>query len=424
MNPILASKYNIPDVEARVYLDGKIYIYGSMDRINNDYYCSNEYQVFYSRDLLRWESKGVSFSSLYLKCPTKQHLYAPDCIYKDGIYYLMYCLEDGSEGYAISTDPCGPFEDQGIIEGITGIDPSILVDDDNVYYFWGQMSLKGAKLNLQTGELDMSTFVDGILTQESDGFHEGSSIRKIGNKYYMVFADISRGRPTCLGYAISDAPLGPYEKKGIIIDNTGCDPSTWNNHGSIQEIGGKFYVFYHRATNNSEFSRRVCIEPITIDEDGLIKEVEMTSQGVEGPLPATRYLSASAFCQLSGTCYLTSFVSSEQCYEYLFNIHNGDCGIIKYIVFDETISEVTVWAANVDLPSEVVITLDKPDGEKIACVAVEKTGGNFAYQMFTSKLSQTVSGEHAVCVTFIGNKSRLMNFKGIQFHAGNKALIQ
>ena len=29
---------------------------------------------------------------------------------------------------------------------------------------------------------------------------------------------------------------GPYEYRGTIIDNTGVDPSTWNNHGSIIRI--------------------------------------------------------------------------------------------------------------------------------------------------------------------------------------------
>ncbi|MFQ9395775.1 MAG: family 43 glycosylhydrolase [Lachnospiraceae bacterium] len=135
------------------------------------------------------------------------------------------------------------------------------------------------------------------MTQDEDGFHEGSSIRKINGKYYMVYADISRGRPTCLGYAISDNPLGPYEKKGIIIDNNGCDPSSWNDHGSIQKIGEDYYVFYHRSTHNSVYSRRVCAEKIQINEDGTIDEVEMTTQGAESHIPETRVLTASAFAR-------------------------------------------------------------------------------------------------------------------------------
>ena len=188
-----------------------------------------------------------------------------------------------------------------IIEKALGIDPSVLVDDDGeVYYFWGQVNLKGAKLKENMVEIDSDTFQDKILTEKVEGFHEGSSIRKIHGLYYLVYADISRGKATCLGYAISKSPLGPYEKKGIIIDNIGCDPETWNNHGSIQEINGKYYVFYHRSTHHSRYNRRVCIEPIQISDDGTINEVEMTSQGVEGPIDCRRKLNASAFCILGG----------------------------------------------------------------------------------------------------------------------------
>lgn len=125
----------------------------------------------------------------------------------------MYCLADGAEGIAESESPLGPFTDRGIIKEAHGIDPSALVEKDKVYYFWGQMGLHGAELDLETGKIREETHKTNLLTQDEDGFHEGSSIRKINGKYYMVYADISRGRPTCLGYAISDNPLGPYEKK-------------------------------------------------------------------------------------------------------------------------------------------------------------------------------------------------------------------
>ena len=106
-------------------------------------------------------------------------------------------------------------------------------DDGQVYYFWGQGSLRGGKLSEDLSEVIPETMVKGILTEDRDGFHEGISIRKRNGIYYLVYADSSRGRPTCLGYAMSDKPLGPYTKKGIIIDNTGCDPASWNNHGSV-----------------------------------------------------------------------------------------------------------------------------------------------------------------------------------------------
>ena len=61
MNPLLSSQYYIPDVEARVDQDGTIYLYGSKDIVNDDDYCSNEYQVFYSKDMVHWEAGGDQF---------------------------------------------------------------------------------------------------------------------------------------------------------------------------------------------------------------------------------------------------------------------------------------------------------------------------------------------------------------------------
>ena len=63
MNPLLPSQYYIPDVEARVDQDGTIYLYGSKDIVNDDDYCSNEYQVFYSKDMIHWKERDISFST-------------------------------------------------------------------------------------------------------------------------------------------------------------------------------------------------------------------------------------------------------------------------------------------------------------------------------------------------------------------------
>lgn len=77
MNPLLSSQYYIPDVEARVDQDGTIYLYGSKDIVNDDDYCSNEYQVFYSKDMVHWEAGAISFSTEQMQEKTDIRLYAP-----------------------------------------------------------------------------------------------------------------------------------------------------------------------------------------------------------------------------------------------------------------------------------------------------------------------------------------------------------
>ena len=71
-------------------------------------------------------------------------------------------------------------------------------------------------------------------------------------------------------------------------------------HGGIENINGQWYVFYHRCTNNSDYSRQACAEPITILPDGTIPQVEITTQGLSGrPIPAAGSFPAAICCNLT-----------------------------------------------------------------------------------------------------------------------------
>ncbi len=146
-------------------------------------------------------------------------LYAPDCVYRDGRYYLFFCLADNSEGVAESLHPAGPFTHAAPVAGAHGdaIDPAALVDEDGqVYYYWGQFHLRGARLRPDLKGIEPGSLHSDLLTEAAHGFHEGASIRKHGGLYYLVYTDISRGRATCLAYATSRSALGPFEKGGIL----------------------------------------------------------------------------------------------------------------------------------------------------------------------------------------------------------------
>ena len=129
-------------------------------------------------------------------------------------------------------------------------------------------------------------------------------MRKIGDTYYYVYADMERGKPTSLGYSTGKSPLGPFTYRGIIIDNDGCDPASWNNHGSIECVNGQWYVFYHRCSRGAQQHRRLCIEPITVNPDGTIDEVKMTSQGAGAPFAPGETIYGYQACGLKGTVYI------------------------------------------------------------------------------------------------------------------------
>jgi hypothetical protein len=130
---------------------------------------------------------------------------------------------------------------------------------------------------------------------------------------------------------------GPFTKRGIIIDNSGCDPETWNNHGSIASFNGQWYVFYHRSSQASRYNRRVCVEPIHFNADDSIDEVEMTTQGSGKPLPAERPIAAWRACLLHGQVRTAAEGPTESdpaVRECLTLIHPGDWAAFKYVDFD------------------------------------------------------------------------------------------
>ena len=245
----------------------------------------------------------------------------------------------------MADSPVGPFSQAEPIVGADGdsIDPSIFVDDDGTpYYFWGQFSLRGGQLAEDMKTLIPETVKKDIVTEWEHGFHEGASIRKRGGKYYMVYSDIARGKATCLSYAMADHPLGPYKKCGVIVDNMYCDPSTWNDHGSICEFKGQWYVFYHRSSENGVTCRRVCAEPIFFDENGHIREVEMTSSGVEHALDPFDGIPARAACRMLGNCYVTLKGEREVLVKHQGGHWMTDWAEYKYLDFAEGASSLTV----------------------------------------------------------------------------------
>ena len=335
-NPLLGSKCFIPDVEAHVWEDGRIYLYGSFDFQGGDDYCSDLYHVYSSDNLKDWVDHGVSFSLNHTSWAQNcKALYAPDCAYRNGTYYLYYCVPDGRCGVATSDKPYGPFKDVGVIEGVLGIDPAVFIDEDGqAYLYWGQFDkVRVAKLKNNMVEIDKSSAVQPLSVAEHE-FHEGSSVKKINGKYYYIFTDTHRhgGKATSLGYAVSDNPMTGFKYGGIIIDNFGCDPESWNNHGSIECFNGQWYVFYHRSTHGSKYSRHVCVEPIFFDENGNIKEVTQTTNGVGDSLLANSIIPASVACEFSGNVRIAG-VSDARQNLVLADIKNKDTAIYRYLNF-------------------------------------------------------------------------------------------
>lgn len=406
MNPVLPKEIFMPDGEARKMPDGRLYIYGSLDHSGDTEFCSTRYLGFSTDDMVHWENHGVIFEASTKKTDAGLQrdvtLGAPDCIYYNGTYYLYYCTYGDGERVAVASKPYGPFRDIGAVKPADGdsIDPAVLVDDDgSVYYFWGQFHLRGAKLKPDMKTIEEGTLQLNILNEQQHGFHEGASIRKYNKKYYLTYTDITRGRATCLSYAVGEHPLGPYEKKGVIIDNIGCDPQSWNNHGSIEQFGERWYVFYHRSSQNSIYNRRMCVEPITFEKDGCIKEVEMTSAGVEQILDAEEKIDASVACRIKKALPFNHIepMRIEPKHgngEVIAYTGDGDWAEYKYIDFKDGMSKFTVSAA---CPKKSSLELMVENGRIIGTCKINDTGGWNNYQNFNC-LIQQIKGIHTLWI--------------------------
>ena len=350
-NPILPPSCHMPDCEARV-MGGRLFLYGSWDKGREDW-CSEIYHTA-CLDGDRFCVGPASFRSSQVPWAEQgERLYAPDCVERDGRYYLYFCMAGGSEGVAVADRPEGPFRDPVRLP-VSGIDPAVLVDDDGqAYYFWGQFSACGAKLKRDMRTLETDSIVRGIVTEKDHFFHEGFSIRRHGGLYYAVYADISGGRPTALGYATATRPLGPYTYRGVIIDNVGCDPESWNNHGSIALWQGQWYVFYHRSSQRSKMMRRVCMEPIRFLEDGSIERVRMTSTGGGRDFDMGEEMEAFRACEMrGGLCLLPETESGAEAGATLAGgIGDGDEMVFRYL----RLSEAARVVANLRMEGEAEV---------------------------------------------------------------------
>ncbi len=332
-NPYLSEGSYFPDGEPHVFGDC-VYVYASHDKCGSPRYCPGDYMVWSApvNDLTDWSNQGVSYkrrgkhNALGFRC-----MWAPDCVKgADGRYYLYYCFDFNNKiCVAVSEHPDRNFTYYGIVRHKDGkpygkgkkdimcFDPAVFRDDDGrVFLYSGYSANEDLRKMLRTRgikncdgtgnqvlelEGDMLTvkgepkmLIPGYKNSKGTGFeghemYEASSMRKFNGKYYFVYSTRLSHE---LSYAISDKPDGGFQYGGAIISNgdigyQGISEKQalnyWGNvHGSIECINGKYYVFYHRQTNRNEQTRQACAEEIEMLPDGSIKQVEMTSCGLNG----------------------------------------------------------------------------------------------------------------------------------------------
>ena len=309
-NPIITGQFTA-DPTARVF-EGKIYMYPSHDipsvithHDGSAWFSMPDYHVFSSEDLASWTDHGVILRQEDVPWgkPDAYAMWAPDCVQKDGKYYFYFPDAPAAGwgfgiGVAVSDNPEGPFTpQQKPIEGVVGIDPCVMIDDDGkAYIYWSGMGLRGCRLADNMLELEGEQVrLDEPLPE---GFKEGPFAFKRNGRYYLTYPWV-RKDTEALAYAMSDNPLGPFEYKGIIMKEspTGC----WTNHHSLVEYKGEWYLFYHHNDYSPHFdkNRSARIDRVFFNDDGTIQEVVPTLRGV-GPVKARSKVHIDRYSSIEG----------------------------------------------------------------------------------------------------------------------------
>lgn len=397
----------------------------------------------------------------------------------DGRYYLYYCAMGpntknfGPMSVAVSEKPEGPFEYLGDIRYADGTpvlkyltnDPAVINDNGRIwlYYGWGlardfrskmlsplynfvQSKLfarpiseiketKPSILSCAVVELcdDMMTVkgepravLDSKTTAPKDSelynhaFYEAPSIRKIGDTYYLVY---SSGENNELCYATSKYPDRGFEYRGVIISNSDIGYNgnkkkkapAGTIHGGIECINGKWYVFYHRCTNNTDFSRQACAEPIEILPDGSIPQVEITSQGIGHPIKAEGKIEAARCCNLItkkpvrlgvGKAQKRTRIDDDGKDIFVADIEDGTELGYKYLSFTN-VKKISLTCRGREAVIEIFI-----NDERQKCGEV-KTEATTDWQSFFAN-ADIPDGTHALYLKIRGKGKRDM--KEIQFN--------
>ena len=389
-NPYLPNWEYIPDGEPYVFGD-RVYVYGSHDQFNGYVFCQGDYVCWSApvNDLGNWRYEGVTYKKTQdpVNFRGNMVLYAPDVtVGPDGRYYLYYVLDKvGIVSVAVCDTPAGKYEFYGYVHYADGtrlgeregdepqFDPGVLTEGDTTYLFTGfcgrgDKSRHGSQLTVLAPDMltivkEPRIVVPGSCYSEGTGFEghaffEASSIRKFDGKYYFIYSSEVMHE---LCYATSDSPEGPFAYGGVIVSNSDFHIGTYkdaetpaaygaNNHGSLIEIAGKRYIFYHRQTNATWYSRQGCAEEVKFAADGSIAQAEITSCGLNGgPLRDTEELPAHIACNLFDTeitqpmHWLVGIGNQPRITQdgrdgdknpsYVANIHEGTTIGFKYIAF-------------------------------------------------------------------------------------------
>lgn len=286
------------------YADPEAVVFNNTYWVYPTYSAPYEKQVFMdafsSTDLVNWKKHERIIDTSSIKW-ARRALWAPAAVKKGNQYFLFFAANDiqnndeyGGIGVAVSDKPEGPFKDylgkpliSQFYNGAQPIDQFVFQDKDGSWYIYygGWRHCNVAKLNDDfTGFVP---FEDGTIYREvtPEGYVEGPFMFIKDNKYYFMWSEGGwTGPDYSVAYAISDSPFGPFKREEKILQQDPKIARGAGHHSVIQSpVSKKWYIVYHRRplTETDGNSRETSIDEMFFDENGKIRPVKITFEGVK-----------------------------------------------------------------------------------------------------------------------------------------------
>ncbi|GAB3907144.1 glycoside hydrolase family 43 protein [Mucilaginibacter boryungensis] len=250
--------------------------------------------AFSSKDLQTWEKHPRVLDTSNVKW-AKRAVWAPAVLKKGGKYYLFFGANDvhqgevGGIGVAVANKPDGPYKDllgkpliNEIVNGAQPIDQFVFKDKDGSYYMyyggWGHCNV----VRLKDDFSGLKPFADGTMYKEitPNGYVEGPYMFRKNDHYYFMWSEGGWTGPDYkVAYAVSDSPLGPFQRVATVLEQDPAVATGAGHHSVIHsESDDKYYIVYHRRPLGEAAAnhRVVCIDEMQFDKEGHILPVKMT----------------------------------------------------------------------------------------------------------------------------------------------------
>lgn len=443
--------------------NGRLYMFCSHDTYvpERGYgYYMNDITCISTNDLKNWTDHGEVFSSGDCKWGAN-NTWAPCVVVRNGKFYMYYGDGGGGGiGVAVSDNPIGPYKDTldkplvsystpGVINydannrqikpsagqrgalkdsenwGMWCFDPCVFVDDDGMtYMYFGGANPENSRIIKLKQNM---TEIDGdAVKANTPGFFEASCMHKYKGKYYYSYSGYYFNSPGNIEYVMSNKPMTGFSKPSVVMKNPPVNDGN-NHHHCIFTYKGEWYMAYHNREvayqNNEsdlrsrEYMRSVCLDRLYYNNDGTIKEVIATKDG----LPQLQYVNPfdvnEAETMAQGQ-YIKTCAAKESTFGNRTVVPLKDNAYIKVRGVDFGNQGVSELSAKVYVMGEgmgtIEVRLESPTGLLISSLSVNSAFNANGWHDISSNV-KNIRGIYDVYFVFRGNTNGTFMFDNWQF---------